>query len=225
MVRDKIFIALWALLLMAILVSLGSFTSTRLLAQSPAAEAPAEGPAQPIAFSHKVHTGTVKLPCETCHAPSKSGQSLTMPQAPVCMQCHQTIATDKPEVQKLAAMSKAGEIIPWVRVYQVPSFVRFSHKMHLDNQNTCQECHGDVSQRERIFKETDISMAGCLGCHNVKKANVGCETCHTLDQNTRREPMERDFARDWALYLKNEVSENRSVPFWKVKPLFLVTSN
>jgi predicted CXXCH cytochrome family protein len=224
MVRSKVFIAIWAVFLMTILMSTGS-SSTQLLAQNPAPGAPAEGPGQPIAFSHKVHTGTVKLPCETCHTPSKSGQSLTMPQAPVCMQCHQTIAADKPEVKRLAEFSKAGQIIPWVRVYQVPSFVSFSHKVHLDNQNTCKECHGDVSQQDRISKATDISMAGCIGCHNVKKANVGCETCHALDANARNEPMERDFERRWAMYLKSGLAESRTVPFWKVKPLFASTNN
>jgi predicted CXXCH cytochrome family protein len=225
MVRSKFFIAAMALFVMTILGGPGSSSANRLLAQSPAVEAPGDAPTQPIAFSHKIHAGTVKLPCETCHELSKSGQGLTMPQAPLCMQCHQTIATDKPEVQKLAAMSKAGQIIPWVRVYQVPSFVRFSHKMHLDNQNTCKECHGDVAQQEQIFKATDISMAGCLSCHNVKKANVGCETCHTLDQSARLGPQEMDVVRDWRFYLRSELGESRAVPFWKVKPLLSSTNN
>jgi hypothetical protein len=151
----------------------------------PVASAPA--PVQPLPFSHKIHAGNVKLPCETCHELSKSGQSLTIPQAPFCMQCHQGIATDKPGVQQLAAFSKTGQLIPWVRVYEVPSFVTFSHKWHLDHGNTCQECHGDVAERDQLFRETDISMAGCLGCHTAKKANSSCDTCHMLDQAGIRE--------------------------------------
>jgi predicted CXXCH cytochrome family protein len=183
-----------ALVFGIILLRLGLSPTTVIRAQSSAAPPAVQGPAQPIAFSHKVHAGTVKLPCETCHTLSKSGQSLTMPQAPLCMQCHQTIATDKPEVQKLTALSKGGQPIPWVRIYQTPSFVRFSHKMHLDQKNTCKECHGDVSEQDQLFKATDISMAGCLSCHNLKKANTGCDTCHTLEQSDRRAPQ-----RHWTL--------------------------
>jgi hypothetical protein len=156
-------------------------------AQSATAAPVLSGPEQPVPFSHKVHAGAVKLPCETCHTLSKSGQSLTIPQSPTCMLCHQTIATDKPGVQKLATFAKAGQLIPWVRIYQTPSFVTFSHKMHLDHNNTCQECHGQVAERDQLAKEADISMTGCVNCHQVKNAATGCDTCHTLEQSSLRE--------------------------------------
>lgn len=148
-------------------------------APAPVAET---GPEQPIPFSHKIHAGTVGLSCEFCHTMSKSGETLAIPQAATCMQCHATMATSNPGVQKLAGFAKAGRTIPWVRVYQLPSFVTFSHKTHLDHGNTCQECHGPVAQRDRLFMETDISMAGCMNCHRIKKASVECDTCHELEQ-------------------------------------------
>ena len=154
--------------------------------QPPAA--PESGPDQPIPFSHKIHAGTGGLPCETCHTASRSGESLTLPQAPVCMQCHQAIATTKPAIQKLSSYAKDGRPIPWVRVYEVPSFVSFSHKVHLEHGNTCVECHGAVAERTTISKETDISMAGCMGCHKAKNAASGCSTCHLLDQSRLRRP-------------------------------------
>jgi hypothetical protein len=139
-------------------------------------------PVQPIAFSHKLHAGKIGLTCTTCHLAPKTGQSLTIPQAPLCMQCHQTIAADKPEIQKLTAFNTNSQTIPWIRVYGVPSFVRFSHKTHLEKGNTCKECHGAVETRDQLFPEVDLSMAGCLSCHNTKQASTGCDTCHTLDQ-------------------------------------------
>jgi hypothetical protein len=140
------------------------------------------GPEQPIGFSHKVHAGTLQLDCAFCHQVSKTGAALTMPQSATCMTCHQAIATDKPDIQRLASYAKTSELIPWIRVYQLPSFTNFSHKVHLEHGNTCQECHGKVAQRDRIFREMDISMASCVKCHTAKKASVDCSTCHTLDQ-------------------------------------------
>ncbi len=139
------------------------------------------GPSQPIAFSHKEHAGTLALTCDTCHTLSKSGEAFSIAQPPACMQCHQAIATDNPGVQKLAAIASANQTIPWVHIYEVPSFVTFSHKTHLDAGNTCQECHGQVAQRDQLFKETDISMSGCLTCHRAKNAATDCDTCHTLE--------------------------------------------
>jgi predicted CXXCH cytochrome family protein len=140
----------------------------------------ASGPEQPIPFSHKQHAGTLQLSCEFCHAPSKSGATLVIPQAAVCMQCHQSVATANPGVQKLANYAKTNATIPWVRVYQLPSFVTFSHRVHMEHGNTCTECHGEAAQQDRIYKATDISMAGCINCHRQKNAAVECDTCHTL---------------------------------------------
>lgn len=143
---------------------------------------PVQGPVQPIPFSHKQHAGAMKLPCEFCHAPSRSGATLAIPQATFCMQCHQTMDTNDPGVQRLAEYAKSSTTIPWVRVYELPSFVSFSHKIHLAHGITCQQCHGPVAERVQLAKETDISMAGCINCHREKKANIGCDTCHTLEQ-------------------------------------------
>lgn len=139
------------------------------------------GPLQPIPFSHKQHAGVMKLPCEFCHSPSRSGETLKIPQATFCMQCHQTMGTSDPGVQRIAQYAKSGGSIPWVRVYQLPSFVTFSHKIHLVHGITCQQCHGPVAERVRLFKETDISMAACVNCHREKKASVECDTCHLLE--------------------------------------------
>lgn len=140
-----------------------------------------EGPIQPIPFSHKEHAGNLKIPCQYCHAPKKNGATLTIPQAKECMVCHSSIATSNPGVQTLTSYARSGKLIPWVRVYQLPSFVSFSHKEHLTHGVTCQQCHGDVAKDTRIFQATDISMGGCLKCHQAKKASIGCDTCHEID--------------------------------------------
>jgi Zn ribbon nucleic-acid-binding protein len=147
-----------------------------------AAPATPQGIAQPVPFSHKQHAGTLKLPCEFCHTASRSGETVAIPRASFCMQCHQTMDTNNPGVQKLATYAKSNAVIPWVRVYQLPSFVSFSHKTHLLHGATCRQCHGPVEERTQLYTETDISMAGCVNCHRTSKASTGCDTCHSLEQ-------------------------------------------
>jgi hypothetical protein len=150
-------------------------------APSPQTEPP-RGPEQPVPFSHQQHAGTLKMPCEYCHTISRSGETLMIPRASFCMQCHQSIATDNPGVQKLAGYAKTDRTIPWVRIYELPSFVSFSHKVHLQHGVTCEECHGQVAQRTRLYKEADTSMATCVNCHREKQASTDCSTCHMLEQ-------------------------------------------
>lgn len=141
---------------------------------------PADAPRQPIDFSHKVHAGTAKLPCKMCHPNPDPGDTMTIVGAAACMQCHSAIKADSPEIKKLAEYAKNNSPIPWAPVYELPSFVNFSHRVHLQAGEACQECHGAVSERDRLYREGSLTMGACMNCHQVKKATVDCAVCHDL---------------------------------------------
>ena len=135
-------------------------------------------PAQPIPFSHKEHAGKLELECSMCHANADPGESMGLPAASQCMDCHGTIKTDSPHIQKLAAFARNNRKVPWVRVYEIPTYVNFSHRSHLKSGNICAECHGAVAERDQLYREGDISMGGCMRCHTQKKASNDCAFCH-----------------------------------------------
>lgn len=136
------------------------------------------GPIQPLPFSHKQHAGALSLDCKTCHVNPDPGELMTYPATATCMQCHSAIKTDSPHIQGLAKATAEGHAIEWVRVYQIPGFVYFSHRTHLAKGATCQKCHGAVPTRERIFVDGDITMSGCMNCHVENSASIDCNYCH-----------------------------------------------
>ena len=136
-----------------------------------------KGPEQPVPYSHKQHLA-LSLACRDCHANPDPGESMSLPASSKCMTCHRAIKKDSPAIQKLSTFDRNKQEILWVRVYKVPDFVYFSHKIHLDAGANCEECHGQVAQRERLFREADLSMAGCMSCHRERNAAQGCESCH-----------------------------------------------
>lgn len=113
-----------------------------------------------------------------CHANPDPGEAMKIAAPATCMQCHSAIKTESPAIQKLAAFSKAGREVPWVRVYEIPDYVSFSHRTHLHGGNTCVDCHGEVAARDQLYRETDISMGGCMNCHRLKKESLDCTFCH-----------------------------------------------
>ena len=135
-------------------------------------------PVQPVAFSHKVHAGTAQLPCAMCHPNPDPGERMTLPPASLCLQCHETIKADSPEIAKLTTLTSGDREVPWVRVYQIPTYVFFSHRAHLDAGSTCADCHGPVAERDVMAREGDITMAGCMNCHTEKGASLDCGFCH-----------------------------------------------
>ena len=137
-------------------------------------------PDQPLPYSHKIHAGTLGLPCATCHTNPDPGNMMTFPSTVKCMSCHHSIATNKPSIKKLAALSKSGQPIPWVRVYKILPGVNWSHRKHLEAGMKCQMCHGQVAQMERMSEATSVTAMGvCLKCHMEHGAPTVCSTCHS----------------------------------------------
>ncbi|MGH9397261.1 MAG: cytochrome c3 family protein [Terriglobia bacterium] len=133
---------------------------------------------QPIPFSHKLHA-ELDLSCQYCHQLSKSGLDMTYPAEAKCMRCHATINTESPNIKKLASYYKEHKPVPWVQIYQVPDYVLFSHKRHVEDAKiACKACHGPVAERDVIKKEKPTSMASCIHCHSQSGARTTCNTCH-----------------------------------------------
>jgi len=141
---------------------------------------PAQHPApvQPIPYSHKQHLA-MGLECKNCHTNPEPGKLMTFPATSACMQCHVTIAKNKPAIQKLAEYAKSQQPIPWVRVYKVLPGVAWSHRAHLAAGMKCETCHGQVAQSEAMSETTSVvTMYSCLSCHEMNHASTACETCH-----------------------------------------------
>jgi hypothetical protein len=134
-------------------------------------------PAQPLPFSHKTHVDA-NMTCQTCHPNPDPGRNMGIARPPACMSCHKTVKATSPAIRQLAASAKNKQDIPWTRVYRIPAFVKFSHRLHLKTGNTCDECHGPVATRTQLAVEYDLKQTGCLACHRMKKAPMLCSTCH-----------------------------------------------
>ncbi len=134
---------------------------------------------QPIAFPHKIHVKN-GMPCETCHAGVDEGQQAAIPGAAVCMTCHQVIATNKPEIKKLASYYRKGEEVPWRRVYWFyPSaHVDFWHGPHIRAGVECQSCHGDMRKETVAVRKAGLNMGFCVNCHRSRHVSTDCTTCH-----------------------------------------------
>ncbi len=131
---------------------------------------------QPIPYSHKKHIA-LGLECVGCHAMPGKGEAATFPAETVCMQCHAAVKRDSAAIQKLAAFVKEKKPVPWVRVYKLPNYVWFSHKVH-SSSAACAKCHGDVAARDVMVKEKPIDMNSCMNCHDEEKASNECNVCH-----------------------------------------------
>lgn len=135
-------------------------------------------PKQPIAFSHKLHAGTRKIPCLYCHSSAEHSRHATVPSMNVCMNCHTVARTDRPAIKELTALYQADKPVPWIRIHRLPDYVYFSHRWHVAKGFTCQKCHGPIETEDEVRQYANLKMGWCIQCHRQNNASTECNTCH-----------------------------------------------
>jgi len=127
-------------------------------------------PDQPIKFSHRVHAGENKIDCKYCHTGVMESKHALIPPTTLCLNCHNVIRygtnTGEEEINKIHQAIESGKSIQWVKVYNLPDHVFFSHAQHVNaGKLDCDKCHGDVKKMGRIQQVVDLSMGWCINCH------------------------------------------------------------
>ncbi len=130
-------------------------------------------PKQPIAFSHQLHAGEYEIACQYCHTGVEIGKSANIPSVNICMNCHNFIKTDSPEIQKLYTAQETGEPIEWVRVHNLPDLAYFNHSQHVKvGEIECQTCHGEIQEMEVVKQHAPLTMGWCIDCHRNTSLNT-----------------------------------------------------
>lgn len=122
-------------------------------------------PQQPIAFSHVLHAGVMKMECLYCHSSAEKGAHAGVPSVDLCMGCHALVQTGKPEIQKLTKYYESGKPVPWVRIHRLPDHAVFNHKWHLAAGVACQTCHGPIQEMPVVRQWQKLEMGKCMECH------------------------------------------------------------
>jgi len=135
-------------------------------------------PEQPIEFSHKNHAGDRKIPCQYCHSSARRSIIAGLPSSNTCMGCHKFAGTNLEPIKYLAEKFEKNEPILWTKVHDIPDFVRFTHKRHVQSGLECQECHGPVETMGTASQGAPLQMGWCISCHQKKGASLECQTCH-----------------------------------------------
>src|SRR5208282_4827040 len=134
---------------------------------------------QPVQFNHAVHVKA--LQCNFCHQYVEKAGFAGIPSVKVCATCHRGKVSGSEEAEKVRAFVKEHREIPWQRIYRVPSYVNFSHRRHvLLGGLQCESCHGNlrVASTPQARPAFAISMNRCMACHEERKVDTDCLTCH-----------------------------------------------
>src|SRR6185369_1861958 len=120
---------------------------------------------QPIPFSHQHHVGGLGLDCRYCHTTVETSGFANIPPTKTCMNCHSQIWNTSPTLEPVRASFRDNQSIRWTRVYDLPEFVYFNHRIHVAKGVGCETCHGRVDRMPLTWQEPSLQMEWCLNCH------------------------------------------------------------
>ncbi len=146
-------------------------------------------PTQPIPYSHRLHAGTLKIPCLYCHVNAARSRVAGVPAVETCMNCHKVTKTDSPAIIELTKIYNSGKPLEWKRIHSLPDHVYFDHRPHVNGGIACQTCHGEVQTMDVVSQHMSMRMGNCLGCHRdahaalppgstIKRGPENCNACH-----------------------------------------------
>ena len=140
------------------------------------------GVVQPIAYNHRVHIENAGMQCTDCHVHAKDMASATVPSLEVCQNCHSVEPVSKsPEELKVLKYVADKKEIPWIRIYEVPEHVYFSHRRHvIGGKLECEACHGNMNEQTQPVTTAflPVTMENCMNCHRQRKVSNDCLACH-----------------------------------------------
>jgi mono/diheme cytochrome c family protein len=151
-------------------------------------------PEQPIQFSHKLHAGQYEINCNYCHTGVYKGKGANIPSANICMNCHNAIKRESPEIQKIYRSLEKDEPIQWVRVHNLPDLAYFNHSQHTNVGGLeCTNCHGEIAKMEVVQQRSSLTMGWCIDCHRKtdvnSKGNAYYDKLVELHNSETKEPL------------------------------------
>jgi hypothetical protein len=156
-------------------------------------DAEAQGPNQPIPFSHKHHSGLFGIDCQYCHSGTDRSRAAGVPSVELCMGCHAQFPPEYDELEGIQVLKKHWAdqtVIPWVQIHRLPEHVKFQHQAHVRAGFDCQTCHGPVEKLDKLYLVPEtrwwqyglptqkLEMGWCVMCHRDNGASQDCLTCH-----------------------------------------------
>jgi hypothetical protein len=168
-------------------------TRAACLSHAAAEDASAEGPLQPIQFSHKHHAGLYQIDCQYCHSGTDRSPSAGVPSVELCMGCHAQFPPTYDELEGIKTLKKHWEEkkpVEWVQIHRLPEHVQFQHRVHVQKGFDCQTCHGAVETMDVVQMKDEtkwwpwllptktLEMGWCIDCHRQNGATQDCYACH-----------------------------------------------
>lgn len=161
-------------------------------------------PAQPIAFSHRLHAGELQVSCLYCHSASETSRHAGIPAASTCMNCHKYITSTLGALRAEDSLAQKENRRP--RPVVSPELTKLYQALALDP--AMQRDPGKTPQPiawTRIHRLPDFSYFN----HSAHvSASVSCQQCHGPVETMERVRQVADLTMGWCVNCHRDATRN-----------------
>ncbi len=159
-------------------------------------------PTQPLAFSHRLHSGDMGIQCLYCHSGAEKGAHAGIPAASTCMNCHRFVTSGWNEVkieEKAAEEEKRDpRFVVSAELSKLYGATGYNtEKMKYENGN------GKSLEWARVHDLPDYVY---FDHSRHVSANVSCQTCHGPVETTEKVYQEQDLSMGWCVNCHRDVN-------------------
>ncbi len=159
-------------------------------------------PAQPIAFSHRIHAGDMQINCLYCHFGAEKSRHAGIPPANVCMNCHRSVTATLGAVRAEDETARK-ENRPARRVVS-PELQKVYTALGLDGQ-----LHPDPSIRQASIPWVKIHNVPDFAYFDHRPhvaAGVACQQCHGPVETMERVRQVQPLSMGWCVNCHRQVN-------------------
>jgi hypothetical protein len=160
-------------------------------------------PAQPIAFSHRLHAGELEIACVYCHSGATLSRHAGIPAASICMNCHKAVSAPLGAVRAEEEQAKQENRKP--RPVVSPELRKLYDALAL----------GDTLQPDPGKRPTPLAWVrvhslpdfACFDHRAHVSAGVACQRCHGPVETMERVRQVEDLSMGWCVNCHREVNQ------------------
>ena len=163
-------------------------------------------PVQPIAYSHRLHAGDMKISCLYCHSAAERSRYAGIPAVSVCMNCHRQVTAPIALVEQEKAASEKEGRKPQ-RIIS-PELRKIYDAYGLDERLFPLEGHGRTARPVSWVRVHALADFVRFDHSPHVIAGVACQSCHGPVETMERVRLVAPLTMGWCVNCHREANEH-----------------
>jgi hypothetical protein len=160
-------------------------------------------PAQPIAYSHRLHAGELQISCLYCHFGAQTSRHAGVPPANVCMNCHRFVTASLGAVRAEDELASKEHRKP--RPVVSPELQKLYDALALD-----ERMERDARKQPRPIAWNRVHSLPSFVYFDHRahvRAGVTCQQCHGPVETMERAQQSSDLSMGWCVNCHREANK------------------